>query len=580
MKTTKLIWNVLCVAVLAAFSLVGCQQLELYTIDTPSDLQSRVDSIAAEKSKINTGDTTYINIATPLVGPEDNSAGWWAHFSDYFTIPVNKLLVLEFINNGTGENNWNNWNLAVTNDEERTIEGDDGEEANKNYKEYFVLRSDAFGWGGGMGDEGYPYDGVLISHNYADVIEGEDMWAGFREIMQGAYVTLEVDHSATGNVFVTATAVGKDGSILIQTYNQPVSASADIKAFLICDGSSFEMKNAYLLPSQVSVIADEQPVSIAVTGAPESLEIGNEDFWGDAIATVTFADGSSALVDTADVTFVVIPDMTSLGNKTVLVAYSKTKQGNYGQAVSTVYNFEVTNSVVNLEITAMPLVTTYYFVGDESPAFNKENLVVTATYSDGTTGIIPNANLKFAVLPTVDGNQNLVISYEGSTSTVSVDCPVTMVEGVKQVGLTDMTTGWWTAFSDDYAVASGTSKTVSMVCYSNNLNNWHSPCTILRKADMAEYAVTRMDNFGWGAGYDGRAIPTSDWNWDIFGASINGSKVDITVTNNGDDTATVYYDVTYQNGDKHFQQYENIEIVSADLNFAFVVEGAYLIIIE
>lgn len=578
MKTTKLLLNVLLVVVLAAFSLVGCQQLELYNIDAPTDLQNRIDSIAAEKSSIDTGDTTYIDISRMLVGEEDNSAPWWTEFSDYFTIPVNKLLTLEFVNYTSGMENFQNWNLVLTNDEKRIKDGE--EEPNKDYKEYFVLRSDAFGWGGGMADEGYPYDGALISHNYEEALEeSADMWAGFRETMQGAYVILEIDHSATGNVFVTATAVGKNGITLIETYNQPASVSADIGAFLVFEGSHAMMKNAYLTPSKVAVIEDEQPVSITVTGAPESLEIGNEDFWGDAIATVTFADGSSALVDTADVTFVVIPDMTSIGEKTVLVAYSKTKQGNYGQAVSTVYSFEVTNSIVNLEITEMPLVTTYYFVGDESPAFDKENLVVTATYSDGTTGIIPNANLNFESLPTIDGSQNLVISYEGSTSTVSVDCPVTMVEGVKQVGLTDMTTPWWDHFSDEYSVPAGTSKTISMICYSNELNGWHSPCTILRRDDMSEYAVVRMDNFGWGDGYDQAAV-SSDWNWDVFVENLNGSRVDITVTNNGDDTADIHYDVTYANGESHFQTYEGIGVDSSDLNCALVVEGAYLVIIE
>jgi hypothetical protein len=109
MKTTNLMRCALGAAVLAAFGLVGCESLEPYSIDAPSDLQRRIDSIAA--SKPNTGDTTYIIIATPIVGPEDNSAGWWAYFSDYFTIPANKLLHLEFVNHGTGINNWNNWNL-------------------------------------------------------------------------------------------------------------------------------------------------------------------------------------------------------------------------------------------------------------------------------------------------------------------------------------------------------------------------------------------------------------------------------------------------------------------------------------
>jgi len=552
-------------AVLAAFGLVGCEQLDIYSIDAPSDLQSRIDSIADEKAKHSTGDTTYLTIATAIVGPEDNSAGWWAYFSDYFAIPTNKLLQLEFVNHGTGINNWNNWNLAIVNEVgDRDADG---------YAEYFLLRSDAYGWG----NDDFALS--MISHNYSDTDGDGDIWNDFRTTMQGAYVTLVIDHSATGNVFVTATAVGSNGVELVETYKQPVSATADIVAFLICDGSYFEMKKAYLLPSKVTVVEDVDPVSITVEGAPAIVEFGNENFWGNAVATVTFADGSTEQVDSADLSFNVIPDMTTLGIKTVVVAYSKTKQGEYTQAVSTLYKLEVTNPVVSLEVTTLPNITTYYYFNSDPILFNITGIVVTATYSDGTKGILPNENLQFGTVPAASGAQSALISYVGATKTVTTTCPLTLVKGVGQVGANDFSTAWWTAFSDDYAVASGASRTLTMYCYSNNVNNWNSPCTILRKADNTEYAVVRMDNFGWGDGY-GTAILTNDWNWDIFTSNISGSRVVITVTNNGNNTADILYNVTYASGETHFQKYEVITVDSNDLNCALVIEGSYLVIVE
>ena len=119
-----------------------------------------------------------------------------------------------------------------------------------------------------------------------------------------------------------------------------------------------------------------------------------------------------------------------------------------------------------------------------------------------------------------------------------------------------------------------------MYCYSNGFNNYHSPSTILRKADLTEYAVVRMDNFGWGTGYEGIATATSDWNWDTFASNIHGSYIEITVTNNGDNTADIRYDVTYATGETHFQEYTGIVVDSSDLNFALVLEGAYLVIVE
>src|SRR5690554_2172003 len=570
MKTTKLIRGALFASILAAFVLIGCEKLETYIIGAPSDLQSRIDSIAAEKAKHTTGDTTYIDIATAIVGAEDKSAAWWTAFSDYFAIPVNKLLHLEFVNH-SGAENWNNWNLAIANE----VADRDGD----GYKEYFVLRSDAYGWGGTMAEEGYAYDAGMISFDYPDVDGDGDIWNDFRTTMQGANVTLEIDHSATGNVFVTATALGTNGVELVMTYQQPVSAAKDIVAFLVCDGSFFEMKEAYLIPSKVTVVEDVVPVSIVVEGAPEFVEFGNEDFWGDAVATITYADGSSEQVDTTDVSFMVIPDMTTLGEKTVVVSYNKTKQGAYGPAVTTFYTLEVTNPVTSMEITTMPDITEYYFFSTDSILFNRQGLVVTATYSDGTTGLLANSGLKFSKIPAAEGTQNAMITYVGATSTVIINCPVTLVKGTGQVGLNDLSTPWWSDFTDDYIVASGESKTITMYCYSNNLQPYHSPSTILRKADLTEYGVVRMDNFGWGDGY-ATATATSDWNWDTFAASINGSKVVITVTNNGDNTADVLYNVTYVNGETHFQKYERITVDSTDLTFALVLEGAYLVLVD
>ena len=571
MKTTKLLKFALYFAILATIGLVGCEKLDLYSIDAPSDLQSRIDSIAAAKP--NTGDTTYVTISTAIVGAENNSSGWWTAFSDYFSVPTGKLLHLEFINHGTGVNNWNNWNLAVTNEiADRTA---------ADYKEYFVLRSDAYGWGGKMAnvDPRYAFDIKMITHNYPDTDGNGDIWNDFRTTMQGARVSLDIDHSATGNVFVTATAVGTNGVTLVETYQQPVSAAADLMAFLICDGSYFEMKKAYLIPSKVTVVEDVNPVSIAVTGTPAFLELGNKNFWGDAKATVTFADGSSAQVDSADISFNVIPDMTTLGVKTVVVAYSKTKQGAYCKAVTTFYKLEVTNPVVSLEVTTMPLITKYYYFSSDPILFNTTGLVVTGTYSDGTKAVIPKETLQFGKIPAASGSQNVVISYVGATKTVTTTCPLTLVKGIGQVGANDFSTAWWTAFSADYKVPSGSSKTLTMYCYSDNLANWHSPCTILRKTDKTENAVVRMDSFGWGAGY-GTATLTSDWNWDKFTSNISGSKVVITVTNNGNNTADVLYNVTYATGETHFQKYAGVTVDSADLNCALVTEVSYLVIVE
>ncbi len=562
MKTIILMMRALCAAVLVVFSLVGCEEVEIYKINAPADLQARIDSIAAAKAAIDTGDTTYLDIATRIVGAEDNSSGWWSAFSDYFTVPTGKLLRLEFVNH-SGAENWNNWNLVVAN-EVPDRDADD-------YAEYFVLRSDAYGWGNEDFDLG------LVSHNYSDTDGDDDIWNDFRATMQGAYVTIEVDHSSIGYAYVTATAVGTNGTELEMTYSQPVSGTADITAFLVADASHFEMKNAYLLPSQITAIEDSEPTSIEITGTPALVEIGNENFWGNATATVTFADGSSVQVDSAELSFLVIPDMVTLGEKTVVVAYNKTKQGKYTQGVSSYYTLEVTNPVSSLEVTTPPDVTTYAYPGPATPMlrFDPTGMIVTATYSDGSTGVISNESLKFE-MPSAEGSQEAVISYVGATNTVTTTIAITNVIGqIDQVGATDLSSGFWTAFSHEYNVASGSSRTFKMNLYSTGAENYHSPVVILRKGDLTEFAILRMDHFGWGDGY-ATATATSDWNWDTFTDNLNGSYIEITITNNGDNTADVRFDVTHANDETHFQLYEGITVDSSDLNSTITVEKSYV----
>ncbi|HEY3402824.1 MAG TPA: hypothetical protein VGK59_05515 [Ohtaekwangia sp.] len=568
MKITKLIWCALCAAVFATFGLVGCEEMDLYSVDSPSDLQHRIDSIAAARAG---NDTTFIDIATEVVGSEANTDPFWTVWSDYFAVPINKRLVLEFINYGNGANDWNNW-VVVTSNGERGADG---------YAEYFAFRSDAEGWSAHNSN----FDPNLITHNLpvdpVDLNTSPAEKADFLATMEGASVKLEIDHSTTGYIFLEATSVGTNGEEIILSYYQPIESVEEINAFLVCDGSHYVMQRAYLLPSQITAVEDVNAVSIAVEGTPEFVELNNENVWGNGTATVTYADGSSEEVDSVDLSFNV-PDVTTLGEKTVVVAYSKTKQGKFGPPVSTFYNLEVTNAVTGLEVTTLPVITTYHYFNSDPIIFNTRGLVVTATYSDGSTGIMPNENLQFGKIPAVTGSQSALISYVGSTGTVTTTCPVTLVKGASQVGATDLTTGFWGAHSANFTVASGTSKTFKLYTYSTGANNWNSPVTILRRANLAEFAVVRMDNFGWGSGYDGNPtrVNSSDWNWGAFAANISGSYIEITVTNNGDNTADIRYDVTYDTGETHFQEYAGILVDSADLTTALTVDGCYLVLVD
>ena len=575
MKTRTMMRNAAFAA--AAFAaIVGCSEINPYSIEAPDDLQSKIDEYAAEREAETSGDTYEIPLMPVIVGAEDNTTGWWTEWSQYFKIPANKLLTLTFVNYGSGANNWNNWNVVVTKPYERDTD---------NYYEYFALRSDAYGW---KGADDPNYDAGLISIDYPDLDGDGDIWNDFRSYMNGATVTMKFDHSLAGKVFFSATAVSADGSVTVtESYNHPVSSTEEIWAFLIPDGSHFVMQSAVISPSEIQEEEDFDAESITVTGYPSSLEIAAEgeevDYWGAATATVTFADGSSQVVGKDDLSFTV-PDFTTTGTKTVVFSYSKTKLGNYGKSVAGYYNIEVTNSIESIAVTKAPSVTDYYFFDNTDIAFRQSGIEVTATYADGTTGVMDNSTLTFGTVPAAAGEQEVEISYAGASKTVSTTVKVNVIKGAYAIGAPDFTNGWWSTFTpEDTKIAAGESCVYEMDLYSDGLENYHSPCTILRNSlegdDYAEYVVVRMDHFGWGAGYEPCA-KESNWNWDTFKANLSGSHVTITITNNGDNTADIRYAVIYPNGEEHFQNYLGIPVDGADLNSALVTEESYLVMVK
>ena len=560
MKIGKWMLQALCATAFTAAVSVGCTGLEPYTIDAPDDLAEKIAAYKAEKEAGKTDNYEEITITVPLVGAEDNSSGWWTEFSQYFIVPSGKKLFVEFENFGTGINNWNNWNACVANGKERDAEG---------YKEYFVLRSDWYGWGNA------DYNGAVIEFDYGG---GDVNWDEFREKMQGATVTMSLDHARAGAAFLEVHSVATDGFDIVEKYNQKVSATEDISLFLIADGSHFNIKKAWLVPSEIAEIPDEMAASVVVTGLPEAVEIGSpvEAILANAAASVTFTDNSSASVPLEDVTFSLTEDFTAtLGTKTLVYSYSKTKQGNYGTSVAGYAQIEVTNPVVELQIAQAPIFDTYYFYENTSLDFRTAGLEVTAVYADGTTGNMPVSNLTFSPIELREGAQEVTLSYKEASTT----CTINLVKGAYAVGAPDFTNGWWTTFAPDFTVAAGESKVFEMDVYSDNLENYHSPCVVVRKASLAEYLVVREDHFGWGDSYAG-ATAESNWKWDYFRARLNNSHVKITVTNNGDDTASIRYEVVDSEGELHFQNYLNFAVDSADVTCTLVTEESYLVLVD
>lgn len=561
---------------IAAGLFSACDEDDTFDINSPSWLESRVDSIAASKAEAEAamGDTTRIELSNTTIGPKDNTAAFFEGLSDAVAIPSGKMLTFEFDNYGSGANNWNNWNLCVANNKNPDAEA---------YKEYFVLRSDAYGWGGKMGEEqGYVYEAGNISTNYAEVAAeagAEDQWALFREKMQGAHVVMTVQHVTAGYVYVTATMTATDGTVLVESYFQTCSPGEDIYAFLVCDASHFENLTAMLTPATI-VITESLPARLELSSAPAFLTLGDTAYHQGIAAKVYFEDGTSADVDTLDLSFIA-PDLTTTGQKTVTVIYNKTSSGNYCAPIYATYSLAVTDfRSIRVENVATFKYWCTSLSTDTVAPLNKAYVKVYGVDGAGEESLIDNSAVKFSDIRLDKGGEFTAV-YQGLTATGTVETEA--VPNGLYVGLPDFSSTWWTVFSPDEQVKVGQTLTKKLQLRSNALSNWNSPTVIVRTAALAEYAVVRTDNFGWGAGYDNIVTPESDWDWDVFAARLDCSVFTISVTNNGS-TIDVKFSVVDAGGDTHYQNYTGIAVAGTtqvdadDVYFSLTTEGAYMCI--
>ena len=560
--------NLLLIATSLAMFLTGCSSLETYSIDAPDDLADKIADYKAEKDADNTtpDGAVDIEITAASVGSDAFDSAWWTEFSQYFTVPVGKKLVLNLTNYSPGDENYKNWVVVLTTPAERGGSG---------YSEYLVLRSDNYGWGA-------EYDGSKSTlHMDIDGEEpsGDAFWATFREKMQGAAVVLTIDHASEGRAYIEGVATATDGSIITETMNCPVSFINDINVFLVADHCRLAIEKAYLTASDYPVVPDAEPQSITITGTPEVVSFGAEDpdFWGDAVATVTFADGSSMAVDKEKLS-ISQPDLTVPGTKTVVVSYSYTKKGVLTKAVAGYYNFELFAALESLQIVTEPVANTYYYYDNTSLEYRPYGIELQSNFEGGLSFPVSLDEVSISAIELVEGDQDVTFTYKSGAQKATATTTITLVKGESALGLPTLDTPWWAHFTPNKKVPAGESLTYEMDVYSPAASAWQSISTVLRKGDNTEYAVVRIDNYGWGASYAGATL-TNDWNWDLFNPMLDKAHVAITVTNNNT-TATIRYDVLWANGEQHYQEYSGLAVEDEDdVYFTLCPDGAYAVFV-
>lgn len=573
-----------CAAALWMLALASCEGGELYDVNAPEWISDKIQEI--EDSKKEPEDEVLEGMQEDVytIGNTDFTSGFWAAFSKYYVIPDGEKWNAVFnLNINPADNTYyKNFALIITNDVERGGEG---------YTEYGAIRFDVTGnpetynsqWGDHI-DFQYISGTLLL-----DPVDNKD------ENVQklGGKVTLTVDRTSE-NAFTVKMTNG----VATKTYAQPnkepnlnVDASnTNIRCFLVPEGSYIDFLQTNIVPvGGLTSAADKNPVSMVLQNVPAQISLGTslEEAMTNISAIVTFEEGVTKTVTASELSFSAIPDINQTGDKTLVAVYNKTFKGeNCDKPIVANASFKVVGVLQSISITTAPSRTKpYYYTSEDAKSctmpFDPTGMVVTGTYSDGSSVVIDNAKLSFSAIPAKAGSQPVTITAgENITATVNVTVSETTVvkNSTDMIGTEDNSTAFWGAHSDDFNVPAGQTKSITFTNYSSLSDNWNNFVVILRKADLTEYAVVRADNYGWGTGYGACTPNGTQGDWATWLAGMNGAKVTVYVTNCGDGTADVQAVMQGTDDAISTQCYWGINTIDAnDLNFALTVDGCHLV---
>lgn len=581
MKHLNKLASVFCVAAMALTAMTGCEGSDMFSVNSPDWISEKIDSI--EKSKVSTEEVLVgMNEDVYTVGNTDFSSGFWTSFSKYYVVQDNQKwnAVFNLNINPSATNTYKNFALVITNDVDRGGTG---------YTEYGAIRFD--NQPSGNSEWGDHIDRSCVQSNLTfetDKDKGVDKLGG--------KVTLTVDRSRVDTFMVKIT----NGTVT-KTYIQPSKianlnadeSNTNIRCFLVPEGSFIDFQQSNIEPiGGYTSAQDKAPVSMVLNNVPAEVDKGTtlEEAMQNVSATVTFEEGVTKVIPASELLFSAINDMDEVGEKTLIVIYNKTFKGeNAATPIVANAKFNVVAGIKAITVTQAPTRTNYYYYNsaavdgvEHTLAFDPTGMVVNATYVEGEPGVIDNSKLTFSRIPATAGKHEVTITTEnGRTATVEVNVAESAVKAVTptpvSLGAEDCSTGWWTEFTKDMKIPAGETFEFNFTNYSSGAGNWNNYVLILRKADLAEYAVVRADNYGWGNGYAACTPIGTQGDWATWLATMNGAKVKMFVTNCNNGTADIQAIVTGTDGSVTVQNYLGINTIDpSDLNVAFTVDSSHL----
>ena len=581
-----------CSIAFGLMALPSCEGGELYDVNAPDWISEKVDSIANSKKDPEEEVLEGMQEDVYSFGNTDYTSGFWTAFSKYYVVPDGQKWhgVFNLNINPADNTYYKNFALVITNDADRGGEG---------YTEYGAYRFDTT-------NDTLAYNSQWGSHLFFKYTSSTLMLSpvdNLDEAVQklGGKVTLTVDRT-NENAF----SIKIQNASATKTYKQPYKlpnlnidkSNTNIRCFLVPEGSYINFLQSNIIPiGGLTSAEDKNPLSMVLQNVPDQVNVGTtlEEAVSGITAIISFEEGVTKTVTAEELQFTAIPNMEELGTKTLVAIYNKTFKGeNCDQPIVANATFEVVEKIVSIEVTAQPSHVQYYYytsaateaLTDRTMAFDPTGMEVTATYANGSSRVIDSSKLSFSVVPAKVGSQTVTITAdEGVTAKINVTVSESAVSAVNNsasiIGAEDNSTAFWGAFSDNFNVPVGETKSITFTNYSSLAGNWNHFVVVLRNTALAEYGVVRADNYGWGNGYDGNAnlvTGGTQGDWATWLAGMNGAQVTVYVTNCGNSTADIQAVMTGTTGTTSTQYYLGINTVDpADLNFALTVDGSHLI---
>lgn len=589
MRHLNKIASVFCTAALGLLALTGCEGGDLYQLESPDWISQKIDSIQNAKGSGEEEVLEGMMEDVYTIGKTDFTSGWWTSFSKYYQVPDGKKWNAVFNLNINPDDNtyYKNFALVITNDVDRGGEG---------YTEYGAIRFDATNDSVAFNSQWGQY--FFFKFTNSTMLLAPESNADPNVQKLGGKITLTVDRTDPNAFFIKIT----NGAVT-KTYSQPYAlpilnadaANRTIRCFIVPEGSYVDFLQTNVEPIGGCTSAlDKNPVSMELNNVPDEVDMGTslEEAVANISATVTFEEGVTKIVPASELLFTAIPDMNQPGEKTLVVIYNKTFKGaNADTPIVASAKFNVMLKIADIKISQGPAHTQYYYYTSEATegifrtlAFDPTGMEVTATYSDGTTGIVNNSKLTFSEIMAQPGQQTVTIMTEnGVTAEVNVNVTESRCTKVTPnptvLGAEDNSSGWWSAHTDNIKVPAGETYEVDFTNYSSLAGNWNNFVIVLRSSDNAtEYAVVRADNYGWGIGYDTCVNSGGQFDWAAWLAAMNGAKCKAYITNCNNSTADIQVVMQGTDGITYYQYYLGVsQVVVDDLNFAFTVDGSHYV---